>query len=278
MPDALSPRQNRILAALPTTDYQRLAPDLVLVQLPSGAVIHESGRPLNHLYFPTSAIVSLQYVTEDGAPAEIAGVGNEGVIGIAVFTGGMTMPDRAEVLFGGHAYRMPSRVLRRELNRTEDSAGALRRLLLRYTQARITQVAQTVACNRHHSIENQLCRWLLSSLDRSASDELNVTQEAIAGALGVRRESITAAAGRLQRAGFIHIHRGHVRVFDRAGLEGHVCECYQVVKNEFARLLPDATAAQAVAACSRSDRHTLSSGGNSTAASKILVSNNLSNN
>lgn len=266
MSDRHSPRQNRLLAALPATDYVRLRPDLELVQVPSGEVIRGTGRPLHHLYFPTSAIVSLQYVMEDGALSEITGVGNEGMIGIVVFTGGMTTPDHATVLFGGHAYRMPSRVLRHELNRPEGSTGALARILLRYTQARVTQIAQSIACNRHHSIENRMCRWLLSSLDRSTSAELVITQEAMAGVLGVRREGITETAGRLQRAGFIHSHRGHVSVLDRAGLEEHACECYQVVKKEFDRLLPDAAVRQTAAPRYRSVRRTPSLGRKSVAA------------
>jgi CRP-like cAMP-binding protein len=245
MSDAHSPRQNRLLAALPATDYQRLSPHLEQVQMPFGEIIHESGGPLCHLYFPTTAIASLLYVMEDGASTEITGVGNEGVIGIAVFMGGMTMPDRAMVLLGGDAYRMPSQVLNAELNRPGGGTGALHCLLLRYSQALITQIAQTAACNRHHSMEKRLCRWLLSSLDRSPSDELTVTQEAIAGALGVRREGITETAGRLQRAGFIRYHRGHISVLDRAGLEKQACECYQAVKTEFDRLLPDVTATRA---------------------------------
>jgi CRP-like cAMP-binding protein len=205
-------------------------------------------------------MVSLQNVTADGASAEIAEVGNEGMIGLVVFTGGMTMPDRATVLFGGHAYRMPSRVLRHELNRPEGSAGALHGVLLRYTRVRMRQIAQTAACIRHHSVEKRLCRWLLSGLDRSSSAELIVTQEAIASALGVRREGITEAIGRLRRAGFIGTQRGHVRVLDRAGLEAHTCECYQVIKKLIDLLLPDATATHATAPRYRLVRRTTSSG------------------
>jgi CRP-like cAMP-binding protein len=263
MADGHSPRQNRLLAILPATDYLRLTPYLELVHLPSGAIIHESGSPLHHLYFPTTAIVSLQYVTKEGESAEIAGVGNEGMIGIAVFTGGMTMPDRATVLFAGHAYRMPSQVLRHELNGRVGRTSELHRILLRYTQAHITQIAQTVACNRHHSMEQRLCRWLLSSLDHSVSADLVVTQEAIAGALGVRREGITEIIGRLHRAGFVRNQRGHVDVLDRAGLEAQACECYQVVKKEFDRLLPDVTATRAAAPHCSSVRHTSSPEGNS---------------
>ena len=245
MPDTPSPRQNRILAALPATDYARLSPHLEAIQMHFGHIIHESGGPLRHLYFPTTAIVSLLHVMEDGASAEITGVGNEGMIGTAVFAGGIAMPHRAMVLCAGQAYRMPAPVLMNELNRPGGGTGALHHLLLRYMQARMTQIAQTAACNRHHSIQQRLCRWLLSSLDRSSSNELAVTQDAIASALGVRREGITEAAGRCQHAGLIRYHRGHIMVLDRAGLETQACECYQVVKKEIDRLLPYVTATQA---------------------------------
>ena len=245
MSDQHSPRQNRLLAALPATDYARLSPHLEAIQMPFGHIIHESGGPLRHLYFPTTAIVSLLHVMEDGASTEITGVGNEGMIGIAVFMGGMTMPDRAMVLCAGHAYRMPAQVLMNELNRPRGRTGALHHLLLRYTQARMTQIAQTAVCNRHHSMQQRLCRWLLSSLDRSSSNELAVTQEAIASALGVRREGITEVAGRCKHAGLIHYHRGYIMVLDRVGLEKQACECYQVVKKELDRLLPDVAATQA---------------------------------
>ena len=246
MSDEHSPRQNRLLAALPPTDYQRLSPHLDVVQMSSGCILHESGGPLRHLYFPTTAIVSQFYVMEDGASVEITGVGNEGMVGIALFMGGMTMPDCAKVLCTGHAYRMPVQTLMNELNRPGGRTGALHHLLLRYTQARMTQIAQVAACNRHHSLQQRLCRWLLSSLDKSSSNELAVTQEAIAGALGVRREGITAAAGRYQRTGLIRYHRGYITILDRAGLEKQACECYQVVKQEFDRLLPDVTATRTV--------------------------------
>jgi CRP-like cAMP-binding protein len=222
-----------------------MSPHLEETQMSFGHIIHESSGPLRHLYFPTTAIVSLCHVMEDGASAEITGVGNEGMIGIAVFMGGMTMPDCAVVLCPGHAYRMPAQVLMNELNRRGGRTGALHHLLLSYTQACITQISQSAACNRHHSMQQRLCRWLLSNLDRSFSNELAVTQETIASALGVRREGITEAAGRCQRAGLIRYHRGHVTVLDRAGLEKQACECYQVVRKEFDRLLPDGTATQA---------------------------------
>lgn len=226
---------NHLLAVLPPEDRDRLASDLVLVEMPLGKVIYESGDHLDHVYFPTTAIISLLYVMEDGASAEIAIVGNEGVIGIALFMGGETTPSRAIVQSAGHAYRMSARVLKEEFRR----AGPLQRLLLRYTQALITQMAQTAVCNRHHSIDQQLCRWLLLSLDRLQSNELYMTQELIANMLGVRRSGVTEAALKLQTAGLINYSHGHIKVLDRAGLEARACECYDVVKREFDRLLPD---------------------------------------
>jgi CRP-like cAMP-binding protein len=190
---------------------------------------------LQHVFFPTTAIVSLLYVMESGSSAEIAGVGNEGVLGIALFMGGDTTPSSAVVQTAGHGYRLPGRVLKEEFNR----GGLMQRLLLRYTQALLTQMCQTSACNRHHSIAQQLCRWLLLTLDRLPSNELIMTQELVANALGVRREGVTEAAGHLQAAGCIRYRRGHIAVLDRAGLEARSCECYQVVKTELARLLPD---------------------------------------
>ncbi|MFA5628253.1 MAG: Crp/Fnr family transcriptional regulator [Thiohalomonadaceae bacterium] len=236
MPNNHSPQQNRLLAALPATDYQRLLPHLDHIQIPSGHIIYKPGDPLHHLYFPTTAIMSVFYSTETGAAVETTGVGNEGMIGIAVFMGGRTMPDSAMALCAGHAYRMPTQVLMNELNRPGGS-GALHHLLLRYIQVRMTQIAQTAACNRHHSLQQRLCRWLLSSLDRAPSNGLPVTQETIASALGVRREGVTEAAGRYQRAGLICYHRGCITVLDRAGLEKQACECYRVVKKEVNRLL-----------------------------------------
>jgi CRP-like cAMP-binding protein len=193
---------------------------------------------LNHVYFPTTAIVSLLYVMENGASAEIAVVGNEGVVGIALFMGGDTVPNRAVVQSAGQAYRLQGQLLKEEFNR----AGALQHLLLRYTLAMLTQMAQTAVCNRHHSVDQQLCRWLLLSLDRLPSNELIMTQELIANMLGVRREGVTEAVGKLQSAGLIDHERGRITVLDRPGLETRVCECYDVVRNEFARLLPDVTA------------------------------------
>jgi CRP-like cAMP-binding protein len=235
MTASYSPRQNRLLAALPAPDYARLEPHLKLVQMPLGTVLYESGILLNHVYFPTTSIVSLLYVMADGASAEIAVVGNEGVIGVSLFMGGETTPSRAVVQSAGHAYRLSGQLLKEEFTR----AGAMQHLLLRYTQALITQMAQTAVCNRHHSLDQQLCRWLLLSLDRLSSNELAMTQELIANMLGVRREGVTEAAGRLQSAGLIEYRRGHITVVDRVGLEARTCECYAVVKKESDRLLPD---------------------------------------
>lgn len=233
------PTQNRLLAVLPAADFDRLLPELKLVKMPLGKVIYESGVALKQVYFPTNSIVSLLYVMENGASAEIAVVGNEGVVGISVFMGGETTPSRAVVQSAGHAFELKGEVVKREFGRS----GALQHLLLRYTQALITQMAQTAVCNRHHSVEQQLCRWLLLSLDRLSSNELSMTQELIANMLGVRREGVTEAAGKLQARGLIHYSRGHITVTDRPGLELQTCECYAVVKKEFDRLLPDAVAA-----------------------------------
>ncbi|KAF0101499.1 MAG: putative Crp/Fnr family transcriptional regulator [bacterium] len=230
-----SPSQNQLLAALPTAEFEPLASHLELVTLALGDLLYEPGGQLQHAYFPTSAIVSLHYVMEDGASSESAGVGNEGVVGISLFMGGNTTPSAAVVQTAGHAYRLDARFLKAEFFR----AGLLQRVLLRYTQALMTQMAQTAACNRHHTVEQQLCRWLLLTLDRLPSNELVMTQEMIANMLGVRREGITEAAGKLQRAGFISYRRGHIAVLDRAGLETRVCECYAVVKTELNRLMSD---------------------------------------
>jgi len=230
-----SPNQNHLLAALPTAEFESLAAHLQLVPLPLGEMLYEPGGQMRHAYFPTTAIVSLHYVMADGASAESAGVGNEGVVGVSLFMGGNTTSSAAVVQTAGHAYRLESRKLVEEFNR----AGLLQRLLLRYTQALMTQMAQTAACNRHHSVEQQLCRWLLLTLDRMATNDLVMTQELIASMLGVRREGITEAAGNLQRAGVISYRRGHISVLDRHGLETRVCECYAVVKTELDRLLSD---------------------------------------
>ncbi len=234
MPEPHNPRQNHLLAALPAQDRERLLPHLELVTMPLGHVLYESGNELRHVYFPTTSIVSLLYVMMDGASAEIAVVGHDGIIGVALFMGGETMPNRAVVQSAGHAYRLKGALLKQEFNRS----GELQHLLLRYTQALLTQMAQTAVCNRHHSLDQQFCRWLLLSLDRLPADELVMTQELIANMLGVRREGVTEAAGNVQRAGLIEYQRGHITVLDRAGLEARTCECYAVVKKEFDRLLP----------------------------------------
>ena len=235
MHDPHAPDQNHLLAALPAEERERLFPHLELVQMLLGDVLYESGNELRHVYFPTTAIISLLYVMLDGASAEIAVVGNEGIIGVALFMGGETMPNRAVVQSAGQAYRLKGQLLKQEFNRS----GDLQHLLLRYTQALLTQMAQTAVCNRHHSLDEQLCRWLLLSLDRLPSNELVMTQELIANMLGVRREGVTEAAGNLQKAGLIVYRRGRITVLDRAGLEARSCECYAVVKKEFDRLLPE---------------------------------------
>ena len=230
-----SPLQNHILAALPPADYARLLPDLELVSLPLGWSIYESGGKLDCVHFPTNCIVSLLYVMENGSSAEIAVVGNEGVVGISLFMGGESTPSRAVVQSAGHGYRLKAAVLKTEFER----GGPLQHLLLRFTQALITQMTQTAVCNRHHAVHQQLCRWLLLSLDRLTGNELVMTQELIANMLGVRREGVTEAAGKLQAEGLIHYSRGHITVLDRVQLEARVCECYAVVKKEYDRLLPE---------------------------------------
>ncbi|MEC5399544.1 Crp/Fnr family transcriptional regulator [Uliginosibacterium sp. H1] len=228
------PRQNHLLAALPAVECERLFPLLELVPMNLGDVLYESGAQMRHVYFPTTAIVSLLYVMEDGASAEIAVVGNEGIVGVSLFMGGESTPSRAVVQSAGQAYRLKGPFLKDEFFR----AGDMQRLLLRYTQALLTQMAQTAVCNRHHSLDQQLCRWLLLSLDRLPSNSLVMTQELISNMLGVRREGVTEAAGNLQKAGLIEYRRGHITVLDRPGLEARTCECYAVVKKEFDRLLP----------------------------------------
>jgi CRP-like cAMP-binding protein len=230
-----NPHQNYLLAALPEDIFERLSPHLELVSMPLGKVIYESGEQLYSVYFPTTAIVSLQYVLENGASSEIAGVGNEGILGFSLFMGGNSTPNLATVQTAGYGYRLKAAFMLAEFNR----ADVMMRLMLRYTQALITQMTQTAVCNRHHSIEQQLCRWLLLTLDRMPASELVITQELIASMLGVRREGITEAAGHLQQAGLISYRRGHIKVIDRVGLEARSCECYQVVKKEFHRLLYD---------------------------------------
>src|SRR5450432_671629 len=230
-----SPSQNYLLAALPAAEFERLAPHLELVPMLLGESLYEPGSQLQHVYFPTTAVVSLLYFLESGSSAGIAGVGNEGILGISLFMGGDTTPSSAVVQIAGHGYRLPGRLLKEEFNR----GGLMQRLLLRYTQALLTEMAQTAACNRHHSVQQQLCRWLLLTLDRSPSNELVMTQDLVASMLGVRREGITEAAGNLQRAGLIRYRRGHIAVLGRAGLEADACECYAVVKKELARLRSD---------------------------------------
>lgn len=229
-----SPQQNHLLEALPEAEYARIYPMLEYICLPLGQALYEPGGSLQHVYFPTTAIVSLLNVLENGASAEIAVVGNDGVLGVSLFMGGDTTPSRAVVQSAGYGYRMRASLLKQEFNR----GGPMMHLLLRYTQALITQMAQTAICNRHHSIEQQLCRWLLLSLDRLNTDRLCMTQELIANMLGVRREGVTEAAGKLQRCGLISYTRGQIQVLDRLTLEHKVCECYKVVKAEFDRLLP----------------------------------------
>lgn len=234
----VDPKLNRLLAALPQAQWESWLPNLERVSLPLGKVLYESGDVMRHVYFPTDAIVSLLYVMRSGASAEIAVVGNEGLVGVALFMGGGSTPSRAVVQSAGNAFRLRSDHMKTAF----EAGGPVMHLLLRYTQALITQMAQTAVCNRHHSIDQQLCRWLLLSLDRLAGDELIMTQELIANMLGVRREGVTESATRLQRAGVIRYARGHITILDRRALEQASCECYQVVKKEYDRLLPDVIA------------------------------------
>jgi CRP-like cAMP-binding protein len=234
MPGTAFPQQNHILDALPVGERERLFPHLKLVALPLGLVLYEAGDTLRHIYFPTDSIVSLLYVLENGSSAEICVVGNDGVIGVALFMGGETTTSRAIVQSGGSAYRLTGRRLKQEFERQ----GETMHILLRYTQSLITQMAQTAVCNRHHTVDQQLCRWLLLSLDRLADNKLAMTQELIANMLGVRREGVTDAAGKLQKLGVITYKRGLITVLDRPRLEELSCECYSVVKKETDRLLP----------------------------------------
>ena len=229
------PRENRLLAALPAAEFQRWLPHLELAELSLGQVVSESGSTLSHVYFPTSAIVSLLYVLENGASAEIAVVGKEGIVGVSLFMGGESTLSRAVVQSAGECFRLRARLMKEEFDR----AGPVLHLMLRYTQALFTQMAQTAVCNRHHTLDQQLCRWLLLSLDRLESDDLIMTQELIANMLGVRREGVTEGALKLQKAGLIRYGRGRISVLNRAGLEMRTCECYAVVKKEYDRLLPD---------------------------------------
>ncbi|MDB5816673.1 MAG: hypothetical protein JWQ11_313 [Rhizobacter sp.] len=235
MPVAKDPKSNHLLAALPPQEWERWEPYLQYAELPLGHVLYEPGMTMAHMYFPTTAIVSLLYVMENGASAEIAVVGNEGLVGISLFMGGASTSSRAVVQSAGHGFKIKADVMKAEF----DKAGPVLHLVLRYTQALITQMAQTAVCNRHHSLDQQLCRWLLLSLDRLHSDELVMTQELIANMLGVRREGVTEGALKLQKAGLITYARGRIKVIDRAGLEKRSCECYAVVKKEYDRLLPD---------------------------------------
>ena len=228
------PNQNHILNALPLDELESILPHLELVQLPVGKMIYEPGEQLRHAYFPTNCIISLQHVLETGRTSEVAGVGNEGMVGIALFMGGDTTPSSAVVQITGYAYRLESSVLKKEFKRNT----TFQQLLLRYTQVLLTQISLTAVCNRHHSLQQQLCRWLLLTLDRLTTNEITMTQELVAGMLGVRREGITEAAGHLQRAGLISYRRGHITVTNRAGIEAHVCECYSVLKKELSRVLP----------------------------------------
>jgi CRP-like cAMP-binding protein len=238
-----APNQNHLLAALATDDFERIAARLELVYLPLGKMLYEPGVQMQHVYFPTTSIVSLHYVLATGASAEAAGVGSEGIVGISLFMGGDSTASSAVVQTAGHAHRLDARALKDEFGR----GGPLQRLLLRYTQALITQMAQTAACNRHHSVDQQLSRWLLLTLDRGLPRELVMTQELVASMLGVRREGITEAAGNLQQAGYISYRRGHITVLDRVGLETRACECYQVVRQELQRLLSDTALRECVA-------------------------------
>ena len=227
-------KRNHLLAALSAAEFKHIGPHLEEVDMPLGHVVYESGRLLEYVYFPIDCIVSLLYVLENGASAEIAVVGNEGVVGVSLFMGGETTPSRAVVQSAGNAFRMSGAVMKQEFTR----GRTMQHLMLRYTQALITQMAQTAVCNRHHSVDQQLCRWLLLSIDRLAAPELTMTQELIANMLGVRREGVTEAAGKLQKAGVISYRRGHIKVLNRPKLEGMSCECYEVVRRESARLLP----------------------------------------
>ncbi len=240
------PLSNQLLASLEAAEWARWLPLLEAVDLPLGKVLYESGSTMGHLYFPTTAIVSLLYVMENGSSAEIAVVGNEGVVGISLFMGGDSTPSRAVVQSAGQGYRLPALAIKEEFNR----GGSVMHLMLRYTQALITQMAQTAVCNRHHTLDQQLCRWLLLSLDRLQGNELVMTQELIANMLGVRREGVTESAIRLQQAGLIRYARGRITVLDRAGLEQRTCECYAVVKREYDRLLPpDVSSSHSRPAC-----------------------------
>ena len=228
------PKQNQILNALPASEFEAISQFLELVQLPVGKMIYEPGEQLRCAYFPTTCIISLHHILESGRTSEVAGVGNEGMVGIALFMGGDTTPSSAVVQITGYAYKLESNILKKQFK----SNSAFQQLLLRYTQVLLTQISLTAVCNRHHSLQQQLCRWLLLTLDRSSTNEITMTQELVASMLGVRREGITEAAGQLQKAGLISYRRGHITVINRIGIEDHVCECYSVLKSEISRLLP----------------------------------------
>ncbi len=234
MTESHAPTDNHLLATLPPDEYERIRDSLELVHLPLGDSVCEPYIEMKHVYFPVDSIVSLLCVMEDGGSAEIAVVGFEGIVGVSLFMGGETTPSRAVVQSAGHAYKLPGNLLKAEFYR----GGPMQRLLLRYTQALLTQMAQTAVCNRHHTLDQQLCRWLLLSHDRLSTNDLLMTQELIANMLGVRREGVTEAAGKLQKAGLIEYHRGHITILERPGLEARTCECYAVVKKEYERLLP----------------------------------------
>ena len=251
MSSSHSPNQNHLLAALPTAEFERLVAHLELIPMPLGEILYEPGGQLQYAYFPTTSIVSLHHIMESGASAESAGAGNEGMVGISLFMGGDSVPSSAMVQTAGHGYRLEGRWLMQEFN----LAGLMQRLLLRYTQALMTQMSQTAACYRHHSVDQQLSRWLLLTLDRMPTNELIMTQELVSNMLGVRREGITEAAGKLQQAGIIRYRRGHISVLDRSGLEANACECYAVVKTELSRLLSDELYRQDSATKSTDSRH-----------------------
>lgn len=238
MSDTHGPHENLLLATIPEADYQRLRPELERVDFQLGDTLYEPDMGMKYVYFPTDCIVSLLCIMEDGGSAEISVVGFEGIVGVSLFMGGETTPSHAVVQSAGTAYRLPGRTVKDEFYR----GGPTQRVLLRYTQALLTQMAQTAVCNRHHSLDQQLCRWLLLSHDRIRTNELLMTQELIANMLGVRREGVTEAAGKLQKAGLIEYHRGHITIRDRTGLEQRTCECYGVVKREYQRLLPNEVA------------------------------------
>ncbi|MDO8412894.1 MAG: Crp/Fnr family transcriptional regulator [Gallionellaceae bacterium] len=265
-----NPIQNRLLAALPKAELERIEPALELVTMKLGEVLCESGGKIQYVYFPTTSIVSIHYVMENGASAESAGVGNEGMVGVPLITGGDTMPSLAVVQTAGQGYRLKAQVMRDALTRAGGRRnGKMQYVLLRYAQALMTQMSQMAACNRHHTVDQQLCRWLLLTLDRLSSNELTMTQELIASMLGVRREGITEAAGKLQQAGYIRYRRGHITVLDRAGLQANVCECYEVVKKEYDRLLGNPTQPATISAVTEKNLRRKAGSGNGLYSSNL---------